>query len=68
MKVCSNDRGLVTKMAKVCSNDNPWLTLTYFTARSALLPNAFIWENAYILNFIETVEVDMYELKVGTSS
>ena len=31
---------------KVCSNDDPGLTLTYFTARSTLLPYAFVWENA----------------------
>ena len=27
----------------VCSNDDPGLTLTYFTARSNLVPYAFIW-------------------------
>ena len=27
-----------------CSNDDPWLTLTYFTARSNLVPYAFVWE------------------------
>ena len=27
---------------KICSNDNPGLTLTYFTARSTLLSNAFL--------------------------
>ena len=26
---------------KVCSNDDPWLTVTYFTARSNLAPYAF---------------------------
>ena len=31
---------------KVCSNDDPGSTITYFMARSALLPNAFVWENA----------------------
>ena len=31
---------------KVCSNDDPRLTLTYFTARSTLLPNTVVWENA----------------------
>ena len=31
---------------KVCSNDDPGLTLTYLTARSTLLPNASVWENA----------------------
>ena len=28
----------------VCSNDDPRLTLTYFTAGSNLVPYAFIWE------------------------
>ena len=28
-----------------CSNDGPGLTLTFFTARLTLLPNAFVWEN-----------------------
>ena len=27
---------------KVCSNDDPGLTLTYFTARSNLVPYAFV--------------------------
>ena len=27
----------------ICSNDDPRLTLTYFTARSNLVPYAFIW-------------------------
>ena len=31
---------------KVCLNDDPGLTLIYFTARSTFLPNAFEWENA----------------------
>ena len=51
---------------RVCSNDGPWLILTYFTARSTLLTNALVWKNTEILDFIETIEV--YELKVGTSS
>ena len=49
---------------KVCSNDDPGLTLTYFTARSTLLPNAFVWENAEILDFMENIEV--CELKGST--
>ena len=32
---------------KVCSSDDPGLTLAYFTARSTLLPSDFMWENAY---------------------
>ena len=27
------------------SNDNPGLTLTYFTARSNLVPFVFVWDN-----------------------
>ena len=51
---------------KICLNDDPWLTLTYFRARSTFLPSAFVWESAEILDFIETIEV--YELNAGTSS
>ena len=29
---------------KVCSNNDPRLTLTYLTSRSNLLPNAFKWD------------------------
>ena len=32
---------------KVCSNDDLGLTLTFVTARSNLLPYAFIWENIH---------------------
>ena len=32
---------------KVCSNDDLGLTLTFFMARSNLLPYAFIWENTH---------------------
>ena len=32
----------VLKYYQICSNDDPGLTLTYFTARSNLLPYAFI--------------------------
>ena len=41
---------------KVCSNDDPGLTLVYFTARSAILPNSFVWENA-LLNYWSLMEV-----------
>ena len=30
---------------QVCSNDDPRLTVAYFTSRSNLLPNAFKWEH-----------------------
>ena len=42
---------------KVCSNDDPGLTLTYITATSTLPPNAFVLENAKIIVFKETIEV-----------
>ena len=35
-----------TALMTLCSNNDPGLTLTYFTAMSTLLPNAFVWENA----------------------
>ena len=48
---------------QVCSNDDPELTLTYFTARSNLVPYAFVWEKAKTMDFPETVVV--YDIKVG---
>ena len=49
-----------------CSNDDPdpWLTSTYFTARSKLFPYAFIWEKGKIIDFSETIVV--YDLKLPT--
>ena len=49
---------------QVCSNDNPKLTLTYFTARSNLVPHAFVWEKGKTMIFTETVVV--YDLKLAT--
>ena len=34
----------VLEYYQVRSNDDPGLTLTYFTARSNLVPYAFVWE------------------------
>ena len=40
---------------QVCSNDDPGLTLTYFTARSNLVPYVFVWEkvknNGFFRNY-----------------
>ena len=36
---------------QICSNDDTGLTLTYFTARSNLVPFVFVWENAYAKDF-----------------
>ena len=41
---------------QVCSNDDPGLTLTYFTSRSNLLPNAFKWGNFSKVEFLKTIE------------
>ena len=50
--------------ARVCSNDDPELTLTYFTARSNLVPYAFVWEKVEKIDFSETIVV--YDLKLAT--
>ena len=39
------------------SNDDPWLTLTYFMARSNLVPYAFVWEKVKTRDFSETIVV-----------
>ena len=36
---------------QVCSNYDPELTLTYFTARSNLVPYAFVWEKGETMDF-----------------
>ena len=48
----------------VCSNDDPVLTLTYFTARSNLVPYAFVWKKGKTMDFSETIVV--YDLKLAT--
>ena len=53
----------VLKYYQVCSNDAPGLTLTYFIARSNLVPYAFIWEKVKTKDFSETIVV--YDIKVG---
>ena len=56
----------VLKYYQVCSNDDPWLTLTYFTARSNLVPYAFVWENGKTMDFSETIVV--CDIRVGRCS
>ena len=51
---------------QVCSNDDPGLTLTYFTTRSNFVPYAFVWEKARTKDFSETIVV--YDIKVGRCS
>ena len=41
----------VLEYYQVYSNDDPGMTLAYFTARSNLVPNTFVWEKGKIMNF-----------------
>ena len=56
----------VLEYYQVCSNDDPGLTLTYFTARSNLVLYAFVWEKGKTMDISETNEV--YDVKVGRCS
>ena len=56
----------VLKYYQVCSNDDPGLTLTYFTARSNSVHYAFVWEKGKTMDFSETIIV--YDIKVGRCS
>ena len=38
--------------------------MTYFTARSNLVPTAFVWEKSKTMDFSETIVV--YDLKLAT--
>ena len=42
------------------------LSLTYFMARSNLVPYAFVWEKVKTVDFSETIVV--YDIKVGRCS
>ena len=46
---------LVLEYYQVCSNDDPGLTLTYLTARSNLVPYAFV--KGKTMDFSETIVV-----------
>ena len=48
---------------QIYSNDDLGLTLTYFRARSNLVPYAFVWEKGKTMDFSETIVV--YDIKVG---
>ena len=64
LKVCMQHR--VLENFQACSNDDPELTLTYFTARSILIPYVFVWEKGKIMDFSETIVV--CDIKVGRFS
>ena len=49
---------------QVCPNDDTGFTLTYFTARSNLVPYAFVWEKGKTMDLSETIVV--YDLKLAT--
>ena len=53
----------VLEYYEICSNEDPGLTLTYFMARSNLVPFAFVWEKVKTMDFSETIVV--YDIKVG---
>ena len=55
----------VLKFYQFYSNDDPGLTLTYFTARSNLVPYAFVWEKGKTLDFSETILIHDTCIKVG---
>ena len=56
-------RHRLLKYYQVYSNDDHRLTLTYFTARSNLVPYAFVWEKSKTTIFLETIVI--YDLKLA---
>ena len=54
----------VLEYCQVCLNDDPELTLTYFTARSNMVLYIFVWEKGKTTDFSETIVV--YDLKLAT--
>ena len=54
----------VLEYYQVCLNDDLGLTLTYFMARSNLVPYAFVWEKGKTVDFSETIVV--CDLKLAT--
>ena len=56
----TSDAKVLPSLFKI--NDDPGLTLTCFTARSNLVPYAFVWEKDKTMEFSETIVV--YDVKV----
>ena len=54
----------VLEYYQVCSNDDPGMFLAYFTARSNLVPYAFVWEKGKTKDVSETIVA--YDLKLAT--
>ena len=55
----------VLEYYQICSNGDLGLTLTYLTARSNLVPYAFVWQKGKTMDFSETIIV--YDLKLATN-
>ena len=53
----------VLEYYQVCSNDDPGLTLSYYTARSNLVPYAFVCEKGKTMDVSETIVV--YDVNIG---
>ena len=51
---------------QIYSNDAPGLTLIYYTARSNLVPYAFVWKKVKTMDFSETIVV--FAIEVGRCS
>ena len=54
----------VLEYYQVNSNNDTVLNLTYFTARSNLVPYVFVWKKGKTMDFSETIVV--YDLKLAT--
>ena len=54
----------VLEYFQMYSNDDHGLTLTYFMARSNLVPYTFVWEKGKTMDFSETVVI--CDLKLAT--
>ena len=54
----------VLEYYQVYWSDDPGLTLTYFTARSNLIPYAFVWAKGKTMDFSENIVV--YDMKLAT--
>ena len=62
-KLCMKHRSL--KLIIFCSNDNPWLALNYFAARSNFATWSVIWDNVTMTNSLKIIascdrEFDLY--------
>ena len=54
----------VLEYYQICSNDGPGVSLIYFTARSNLVPYAFVWEKGKTMDFSEIFAVfEMHSTK-----